>query len=717
MDNKKNQSTMPTKKRTKKRTKKSTEEKPTITNWNPDADGPYHPLQPGDKEIFPEYNKLPLKDSDIAPVYSYRVVKNRKTVAVVRATTYLSNIGERTCEFAIPDGDTRKRKTYQEDFTARQIAERNLQNLLRSKHRSGHSCFVLQEKGRNLKKDCRCVANLAGRLQEEEQETSNRIVAEKWIPRFEEFAWFLLEIHKDPDNENHNSLMAWLEIAHPFCLDGKQNSNVDWMVDLNGENIHFCLSSVWEFKGFHQGRHDTYLFMKTFILSEAFKKRPKEEDYSDEDDEDGDEDGEDADQDGEDKETPNYFRDIALPNANKRKILSWCMKKCIKSGRICVFAARKFQETKKNKEAIKKYYREMEKDGLVLNNKREPMDPEDEQRTQRHWRPVVTLIHQWNSEKFLVIAHPNMHRLDRTVPPLLAVVLFQLHGGSVVTDIEHVGNAGTASLVFYGPELRKLSHDGFRNRKFYASSFPAATNESVVLQSDLGVHQENPLQVLATYLLGMPDAHPPSLNDCFQHIVSCCKFLIPEDKRPSPDAVIWSEANVLLSARKDYKQTKNHFAQSPYMVKEEVLKSLKDVSIVSYVVTIPLTEDGCWLHVFPNGFTEDGERSDTGQMVYVPFGSMFLQPITTIHGGGFRTSFNGNRRIQMLLHFVPAELSTDQTRAILSQPFEKKYFGSTETETGIRMIQVESASYQLNNGKKHAGADKIFHTFCTEFGY
>uniref|UniRef100_A0A7S4T7Z9 Uncharacterized protein n=1 Tax=Ditylum brightwellii TaxID=49249 RepID=A0A7S4T7Z9_9STRA len=65
----------------------------------------------------------------------------------------------------------------------------------------------------------------------------------------------------------------------------------------------------------------------------------------------------------------------------------------------------------------------------------------------------------------------------------------------------------------------------------------------------------------------------------------------------------------------------------------------------------PLTEEGMFLQVWPTQPPHGAslEKSIHGQIIYIPYGKLLVLPATTIHGGGFRTSANGNLRFHLYL--------------------------------------------------------------------
>jgi len=84
-----------------------------------------------------------------------------------------------------------------------------------------------------------------------------------------------------------------------------------------------------------------------------------------------------------------------------------------------------------------------------------------------------------------------------------------------------------------------------------------------------------------------------------------------------------------------------------------------------YIGFFPLTKEGMFLQVWPSREKEE-EPTVSGQIVYVPFGSLLVLPATTIHGGGFRTTSRlstiaGNLRFHLYIAQNGIHLPQHQT--------------------------------------------------------
>jgi len=77
-----------------------------------------------------------------------------------------------------------------------------------------------------------------------------------------------------------------------------------------------------------------------------------------------------------------------------------------------------------------------------------------------------------------------------------------------------------------------------------------------------------------------------------------------------------------------------------------------------FLAFFPLTRDGMFLQVWK----EVGSQEETsyGKVVFIPYGKMLILPSDTIHGGGFKSSYNGNLRYHLYIAIRGTSLPTFQ---------------------------------------------------------
>lgn len=87
----------------------------------------------------------------------------------------------------------------------------------------------------------------------------------------------------------------------------------------------------------------------------------------------------------------------------------------------------------------------------------------------------------------------------------------------------------------------------------------------------------------------------------------------------------------------------------------EVLREYKSKLTLAFS---PLTEDGCFLQIWPRN---DTKTKVEGQVVYIPYGKCLLLPSDTIHGGGFKSCAEGNLRFHLYISVDESQLPSFQT--------------------------------------------------------
>jgi hypothetical protein len=80
---------------------------------------------------------------------------------------------------------------------------------------------------------------------------------------------------------------------------------------------------------------------------------------------------------------------------------------------------------------------------------------------------------------------------------------------------------------------------------------------------------------------------------------------------------------------------------------------LGEKNVHLFLVTIPLTQDGCFLR-FYDKFGPEGPFPE-GKLVFVPKNTALIYPGGTVHGGAFRTFPCGNCRLQLEVYMIPKE--------------------------------------------------------------
>jgi hypothetical protein len=65
-----------------------------------------------------------------------------------------------------------------------------------------------------------------------------------------------------------------------------------------------------------------------------------------------------------------------------------------------------------------------------------------------------------------------------------------------------------------------------------------------------------------------------------------------------------------------------------------------------FIGFFPLTEEGMFLQFWENN---EPKEAETGKVIYVPPGKLFIVPADTVHGGGFKTSDAGNPRFHLYI--------------------------------------------------------------------
>lgn len=99
-----------------------------------------------------------------------------------------------------------------------------------------------------------------------------------------------------------------------------------------------------------------------------------------------------------------------------------------------------------------------------------------------------------------------------------------------------------------------------------------------------------------------------------------------------------------------------HHSQVPHRVfSSPQLQELEANGAKAFVGTLPLTAEGSYVRVIPEGEKKAGGKLSEGHMVFIPYPNVFWQPATLLRGGGFRTGVNGNPRVEFVFILVPGD--------------------------------------------------------------
>lgn len=103
----------------------------------------------------------------------------------------------------------------------------------------------------------------------------------------------------------------------------------------------------------------------------------------------------------------------------------------------------------------------------------------------------------------------------------------------------------------------------------------------------------------------------------------------------------------------------------------ETLADRKDNLTVGF---FPLTEQGCFLQVWPRNDDDDFSKQVEGTVVFIPYGQCLILPSHTIHGGGFRSlrdgTLQGNLRFHLYMASHDSQLPTFQNNKY-TEEFDK----------------------------------------------
>ncbi len=612
------------------------------------------------------------------------------------------------------------------DLSVRDMVMRNLDNFLNlrpaqldASKPEDHCCFGYKD-GCG-KKICTCGALFAQRLRDERTGgATDQQIVDKWVPLLEPLAVFEKQMNrhcpkkKRAKNENAvgekimsiEVLFHLMELAHPFSPGDKGNAVMDYIFPLGDEQVWFCHSFLWEFCGYYApSRGVAACFMRTFLKTDNKNEEILDNNFQ------------------------SYFRVVVLPKANYRQVVGWILRYCAELQYYPIFIKDKDEEATE-KEAntyIKKstVFNLMTEAAVKLSNDEAAIRQENKSASKKWWSPAKQWYGQWRSLDFFIVADPEMEAFEALDGGVL--VVYYLNNLPVYGEVRHFGNAGTVSLNQYVPMLNALNLQSLENEAGWSSKLEFEQNggyERVIRRTLLSFSMEgNPMRRLADKLkvTGLDDQ---TFNGFMRLAAQSCEALMPplfEDD----EYMVFGTADLLVSIRENYKMdfekeidegTMLHLAQTPHSMDEATLARLSGAGIRAYSCTIPLSKDGAWLRVYPEGADSVGADA-FGQMVFIPHGTMYMQPAATIHGGGFRFSFNGNRRVQLLLFFVPPNLSEEATaQALMDVRYTRKYF----PELSGAQYPEEDGVYNLLDSIVHPSDKKqteLFEKACKIMGY
>lgn len=602
-------------------------------------------------------------NDDVFPPFPRR--DPRKTLAPHKKLWYFPDIGENPYT------------TMDEEL----IITRNLDNFLN--HRpvdndaskpKDHCCFGFKDAC--VKKICTCGALFAQRLRNERAGgASNQAIVDKWVPRLTPFARLMKKIDRHAPRSTRNGvvnaagddimsievLFHLLELGHPFSPPDKGNPVMDYIMQFGDEEdedkeVWVCHTFLWEFGGHVDGKQGPKMFMKTFLKTEERREEILDNNFQ------------------------TYFREVCLLKANLRQLVKWILANSVEEGRLRVYGDLEKEGTK-NIVAFQK----MTANGVKLSNDTVTIRSDKKTAMKSWWVPVKNWYMEWRSNGCLIVAAPGMDCTIRTSEDSEVYSVFLLSNTPATTDgVMHWGNAGTVSVADFRPILKALNMGSLEQETTWVRNLVGVPDQGygrVIQRTLLNFDPDgNAIRLLADHLR-VRDLDGRKLDDFMDFAAASCEDLMPESVPGQPKYHYYGWADLLVSHREEYMQVKPkempHLAQVPHTWDKVTLDRLSAKGIRAFSCTIPLSKDGAWLRVYPHGEGTQlqGGKHPFGAMVFIPYGTMYMQPAATVHGGGFRFSFNGNRRVQLIVFFVPDNLSEEQVReAQLGTAYTRRYF-------------------------------------------
>ena len=210
-----------------------------------------------------------------------------------------------------------------------------------------------------------------------------------------------------------------------------------------------------------------------------------------------------------------------------------------------------------------------------------------------------------------------------------------------------------------GSKLEKVGGD--ENTHYYSTKIPKPGSECL---RDLLNHlsDNNPMGL---YDLETEVEMQQDCDDFQQRLVNACVMLVPNQERAALLATGFTPLcgfGVLAS----WMNKKNYSGRLTCQVYHTDHKCvfynlLRQHGIYAFVLTIPVSEEGCFIKVYDKGIggTNGVFKPKEGKIAFIPYGSALAQPISSIHAGGIRTGFLGNPRMHGVVFLVPdAHLGT-----------------------------------------------------------
>jgi hypothetical protein len=75
-----------------------------------------------------------------------------------------------------------------------------------------------------------------------------------------------------------------------------------------------------------------------------------------------------------------------------------------------------------------------------------------------------------------------------------------------------------------------------------------------------------------------------------------------------------------------------------------------------WIAFFPLTQAGMFIQLWDHGDKYDTDCEHEGILVFIPYGKLLIVPSYTVHGGGFKSSVNGNLRFHLYISTDGCEL-------------------------------------------------------------
>lgn len=579
----------------------------------------------------------------------------------------------------------------------RTLAERNLDNFIiqrRETQEKATQCCSSFSSSIKQKK-CTCISKFSALLAQEYQENGHTATLDKWCPLLEPLVRLVKELKvaatadaTDDRRMGPETLVHLLEVAHPFSKGVKGNSVMDYVIDFGGKKIILCHTFFWDLGGHIEGKPGPDKFLKLFLNTNRMQKKLFGDNWQ------------------------SYFRLVVLPKANTLVISGFFLDICIEQKKIPSF------DHKDKKTCISKLeILTMMAEEIKMNNKNEPIQESEKSCIHKWLTPCKLWIEEWRKAHFLVVAHPNMESFP-SIPDSEVKVVFNLHGKPATDDIPHFGNAGTVSLEGFVDMLQAINIGSVEQRTTRTRMLRIEANEGYgdcLARTLLYFPEEgNAMLALAHHLL-IPNANDLPVQAFMGKVAESCQALLPpttDGNNVEYNARGW--ADLLVSTRVrllgDFSEPYDHLAQVPHSIDTGTINRLTPLGIRVFSCTIPLSKCGAWLRVFPDGSAD----KTLGKMVFVPFGTMYIQPIATVHSGGYRFSFNGNRRVQMLVYLVPKTLSKEQIAAArMGDRYRRKYFHAL-----VSANPTEGNVYKLAEGGTNPQTKRpIMDRVCQVMGY